>query len=85
MNQFHSSLDLYHRNKGRRATVPETPFLLLAKRIPPMYWRLFQGVTLDSRMGYTGRRQFHSLGQAKSTGQSHQLAIPGQISAFTSR
>ncbi|MEK6171338.1 hypothetical protein WI645_10160 [Vibrio cholerae] len=64
MNQFHSSLDLYHRNKGRRATVPETPFLLLAKRIPPMYWRLFQGVTLDSRMGYTGRRQFHSLGQA---------------------
>ncbi|HAU5647725.1 TPA: hypothetical protein JD336_17480 [Serratia marcescens] len=38
MNQFHSSLDLYHRNKGRRATVPETPFLLLAKRIPPMYW-----------------------------------------------
>nr|WHE44002.1 hypothetical protein LOCMHKOF_00119 [Providencia stuartii] len=64
MNQFHSSLDLYHRNKGRRATVPETPFLLLAKRIPPMYWRLFQGVTLDSRMGYTGRRQFHRLGQA---------------------
>ncbi|GCW53198.1 hypothetical protein HmCmsJML088_01886 [Escherichia coli] len=40
------------------------PFLLLAKRIPPMYWRLFQGVTLDSRMGYTGQRQFHGLGQA---------------------
>ncbi|WP_119828720.1 hypothetical protein [Vibrio cholerae] len=64
MNQFHPSLDLYHRNKGKRAIVPDTPFILLAKRIPPMYWRLFQGVTLDSRMGYTGRRQFHNLGQA---------------------
>ncbi|MCU2334261.1 hypothetical protein N8Q20_21475 [Enterobacter hormaechei subsp. steigerwaltii] len=26
--------------------------------------QLFQGVTLDSRMGYTGKRQFHGLGQA---------------------
>ncbi len=82
MNQFHR-LDLYHQNKGRRASVPDTPFLLLAKRIPPMYWRLFQGVTLDSRMGYTGRRQFHSLGK-QSTGQNHQLVILGLISVFTS-
>ena len=63
MNQFHR-LDLYHQNRGKRASEPDTPFLLLAKRIPPMYWRLFQGVTLDSRMGYTGKRQFHGLGQA---------------------
>lgn len=81
MNQFHR-LDLYHQNKGRRASEPDTPFLLLAKRIPPMYWRLF-GVTLDSRMGYTGKRQFHGLGQAINWAKSS-VGYSGQTSTFIS-
>lgn len=74
MNQFHSSLDLYHRNKGRRATVPETPFLLLAKRIPPMYWRLF-GVLLWIVVWDTQAGGSSTVLGKQSTGQSHQLAI----------
>ena len=54
----------HQQRKRRKILSPDTPFLVLAKRIPPMYWGLFEGVTLDSRMGYAGKRQFHNLGQA---------------------
>lgn len=42
----------------------QTPFIRLANRIPPIYRIHFVGVTVDCRLGYTGRRQFHSLAQA---------------------
>lgn len=42
----------------------QTPFIRLANRIPPSYRIHFVGVTVDCRLGYTGRRKFHSLAQA---------------------
>lgn len=50
------------RNKPRDRQ--NTPFLLLANKVPPMYWQHFVGVTLDRRLGFAGSRQFHNLGQA---------------------
>lgn len=39
----------------------QTPFIRLANRIPPSYRIHFVGVTVDCRLGYTGRRQINSI------------------------
>lgn len=64
MRTSHHTNGLLHQNKGNKGSRHNFPFLKIAAAIPPMYWQYFQGVTLDSRMGFTGSRQFHSLGQA---------------------
>lgn len=56
-----------HMGRPVRLTAPSLytpPLLTLANRIPPRYRQYFVGVTLDSRLGFTGRHQFHYLAQA---------------------
>lgn len=55
---------------AEKPQVWQTPFIRLANRIPPSYRIHFVGVTVDHRLGYTGRRQFHSLAQALTWAES---------------
>lgn len=55
-------ISLWDKSKNERFT--DGPFFCFASKIPPRQRMFFVGFTLDSRLGYSGKRQFHNLQQA---------------------
>jgi len=63
------------RVRAQQSRTKTNPLTLALQGIPPMYLSRIRGLTVDSRLGYTGRRQFNTASQAL------QWANPSHVAA----
>ncbi|AEH16256.1 hypothetical protein L5M38_22200 [Shewanella sp. SM101] len=64
MSRFNFKNPLAPMVERKRCSKVKSPLVNFIEKIPPRLRGCFVGVTIDSRLGYTGKRQFHSLSQA---------------------